>query len=123
MTLSASYHDKAYVCVHVFDSSRPILLVSRSGGDWSFLCGAVHEALRRTIELLGRDISSIGTRLSMSWQTWVRTGRLSGHPSAMPGYADRLRRMIRPFRTDSRLTAVAAAKHCVGCGFVAMMVA
>jgi hypothetical protein len=35
-------HDKAYVCNHVFDRSRPILLVNRSGGDWCFLCGELH---------------------------------------------------------------------------------
>lgn len=35
-------HQKAYVCVHVFDGVRPVLLVSRAGGDWSFLCGDEH---------------------------------------------------------------------------------
>ena len=35
-------HLKAYVCVHVFDNSRPVLLVSRAGGDWVFLCGGIH---------------------------------------------------------------------------------
>jgi hypothetical protein len=35
-------HQKAYVCVHVFDETRPVLLVSRAGGDWSFLCGDMH---------------------------------------------------------------------------------
>jgi hypothetical protein len=53
MTPSASYHDKAYVCVHVFDSSRPILLVSRSGGDWSFLCGADHEDTAENYRVVG----------------------------------------------------------------------
>jgi hypothetical protein len=32
----------AYVCQHVFERSRPILLVSREGGDWQFLCGGSH---------------------------------------------------------------------------------
>ncbi len=54
MTHSASYHDKAYVCVHVFDSSRSVLLVSRSGGDWSFLCGAEHEDSARNYRVVGR---------------------------------------------------------------------
>lgn len=35
-------HQKAYVCIHVFDGSRPVLLVSRADGDWSFLCGGLH---------------------------------------------------------------------------------
>jgi len=53
MTPSAGYHEKAYVCVHVFDSSRPILLVSRSDGDWSFLCGAVHEDTAENYRVVG----------------------------------------------------------------------
>jgi hypothetical protein len=35
-------HQKAYVCIHVFDEVRPIRLVSREGGDWCFLCGESH---------------------------------------------------------------------------------
>jgi hypothetical protein len=35
-------HQKAYVCIHVFRNERPVLLVSRQGGDWQFLCGDVH---------------------------------------------------------------------------------
>jgi hypothetical protein len=34
----------AFVCSHVFENSRPVLLVSRAGGDWQFLCGGGHEA-------------------------------------------------------------------------------
>jgi hypothetical protein len=32
-----------YVCFHVFNNTRPILLVSRAGGDWQCLCGGGHE--------------------------------------------------------------------------------
>ena len=35
-------HQKSYVCIHVFDNSRPVLLVSREDGDWCFLCGDTH---------------------------------------------------------------------------------
>ena len=35
-------HDKAYVCIHVFEETAPVLLVSRPEGDWCFLCGEVH---------------------------------------------------------------------------------
>lgn len=31
-----------YVCSHVFDASRPILLVAREEGDLMFLCGFGH---------------------------------------------------------------------------------
>jgi hypothetical protein len=36
-------HQKAYVCIHVFDGSARVLLVSRPEGDWCFLCGIMHE--------------------------------------------------------------------------------
>ena len=32
----------AFVCSHIFENSRPILLVAREQGDWMYLCGAVH---------------------------------------------------------------------------------
>ncbi len=32
----------AYVCSRVFENSRPVLLVSREGGDWQYLCGMQH---------------------------------------------------------------------------------
>ena len=34
----------AYVCSHAFENTRPILLVSRAGGDWQCLCGGEHDA-------------------------------------------------------------------------------
>lgn len=34
----------AFVCAHVFDVSRPVLLVSHEGGDWQFLCGDHHRS-------------------------------------------------------------------------------
>lgn len=34
----------AFVCRHVFDESRPILLVAHEEGDWQFLCGQPHES-------------------------------------------------------------------------------
>lgn len=38
-----SKHSPAYVCSHVFDNSKPVLLVCKEGGDWQFLCGGNHE--------------------------------------------------------------------------------
>ena len=32
----------ACICQHVFDDTRPVLLVSRADGDWQALCGAAH---------------------------------------------------------------------------------
>lgn len=33
----------AYVCSHVFENTRPVLLVCKDGGDWQFLCGGDHD--------------------------------------------------------------------------------
>lgn len=35
-------HILSIVCVDVYPGNRDILLVSRQGGDWSFLCGSTH---------------------------------------------------------------------------------
>lgn len=35
-------HSVAFVCHHVFRGQHPVLLVSREGGDWQFLCGGYH---------------------------------------------------------------------------------
>jgi hypothetical protein len=36
------FETKAYVCVDVFDGTKPVLLVSRADGDWVALCGDEH---------------------------------------------------------------------------------
>ena len=54
MIHSASYHEKAYVCLHIFDASRPVLLVSRPDGDWCFLCGAGHEDTPANYRVVGK---------------------------------------------------------------------
>ena len=33
---------KSYVCIEVFEGQRPVLYVTRSDGDWCFLCGEEH---------------------------------------------------------------------------------
>lgn len=33
----------AFVCSHVFDATRPVLLVSREDGEWQLLCGGAHD--------------------------------------------------------------------------------
>ncbi len=33
----------AYVCSHVFEKKRPVLLVLRAEGDWQLLCGGSHD--------------------------------------------------------------------------------
>jgi hypothetical protein len=32
----------AFVCSHIFEKKRPVLLVCRADGDWQFLCGGDH---------------------------------------------------------------------------------
>jgi hypothetical protein len=36
------FHQKCYVCVHVFARERPVLLVNRGSGDWCLACGQEH---------------------------------------------------------------------------------
>jgi hypothetical protein len=50
----------AFICVHVFDATRPVLLVAREHGDWMFLCGQNHTSdddyrMAGTNHLLDRD--------------------------------------------------------------------
>ena len=49
------WHQKAYVCVHIFEDTRPVLLVSRNGGAWSLLCGHGHDDI-----MLGAKVVGIG---------------------------------------------------------------
>ncbi len=32
-----------YVCSHIFENTRPILLVCKENEEWQFLCGGEHE--------------------------------------------------------------------------------
>lgn len=34
---------KSCICIHVFEGSGPVRLISRGDGDWCFLCGADHD--------------------------------------------------------------------------------
>ncbi len=42
-TNSIESHIKAYVCIHVFNKIKPILLIDRTDSDWSFVCGQPHD--------------------------------------------------------------------------------
>jgi len=79
---------KAYVCNHVLELSRPILLVSRADGDWCFLCGGNHtnDASEYRIVRIGHAIDSDKSLLEFHdlpvyWEaerqsadsSWVRT--------------------------------------------------
>jgi len=35
----------AYVCSHIFDNTKPVLLVAKEDGDWQFLCGEEHDEI------------------------------------------------------------------------------
>lgn len=78
----------AYVCSHVFNNTRPVLLVSRAGGDWQCLCGGQHDAdeLPKIVglnHLVERDESLREVmNLPSEWEAerasisdpWIRTG-------------------------------------------------
>ena len=42
LTMNLPYETKSYVCIHVFDASRDVLLVNREDADWSLVCGDPH---------------------------------------------------------------------------------
>lgn len=44
MGLAVKRECAAFVCSHVFENTRPVLLVCRADGDWQFLCGGEHDA-------------------------------------------------------------------------------
>jgi len=44
---------KSYVCIHIFNGTRPVLFVSREGGDWSFLCGDLHDDVVDNYRVVG----------------------------------------------------------------------
>jgi hypothetical protein len=83
-----NFHQKSYVCIHVFDQSRPVLLVSRDGGSWCFLCGHLHPDSAEHYRAVGlghvieRD-ASLGSILDLlpneeaqraaSGERWIRT--------------------------------------------------
>ena len=79
---------KSYVCIHVFNKERPILLVNRSDGSWCFLCGGGHEQAASNYRAVGighlfaRDSSLLALLdLPAEWEAerksvqdeWVRT--------------------------------------------------
>lgn len=53
MTDDAGMHVPSYVCLHAFDASRPVLLVSRPDGDWCFLCGDLHDNTAESVRVVG----------------------------------------------------------------------
>lgn len=45
---------KTYVCTHVFEETKPVLLVVHDkDGDWSFVCGDLHESAAKAYRVVG----------------------------------------------------------------------
>jgi len=99
-----AWHQKAYVCIHVFEDKRPVLLVSRANGDWCLLCGAEHEHVMANYRVVGighildRDLTLFPLLdLPPEWEaeretvagSWVRRSLLEPGPdSTKPGAID-----------------------------------
>jgi len=79
---------KSYVCIHVFEGMRPVLLVSRQGGSWCFVCGGEHEDSASNYRVVGighvlEDDPSLRSQLDLQpdWDAeredldspWIRT--------------------------------------------------
>lgn len=81
-------HAKAYVCIHVFEGTAPVTLVTRPEGDWCFLCGQVHDDRAESYRVVGighvvdndPSLSALGD-LEPGWEAernepsgaWIRT--------------------------------------------------
>jgi hypothetical protein len=47
-------HTRCFICIHVFDNTRPVLLAARgSDGDWMLLCGDTHPQMVDQCKLVG----------------------------------------------------------------------
>ena len=79
---------KSYVCIHVFEETKPVLLVSRQGGSWCFVCGGDHEDNASNYRVVGighvlEDDPSLRSQLDLQpdWDAerkdldspWIRT--------------------------------------------------
>ena len=63
MNKFGSDHLAAFICQHVYENSKPVLLVSHDeNGDWQFVCGRDHDVNEKPrlvgiVHLLERDPS------------------------------------------------------------------
>jgi len=88
------FHQKAYVCIHIFEQTKPVLLVSREDGDWCFLCGESHPNDASSYRVVGfGHVIELDAQLknvldlkpdeeaerSAPGEPWIRT-TLSQHP-------------------------------------------
>jgi hypothetical protein len=48
-------HDnqKSYVCLHIFENTRPVKLVVRDEDGWCFLCGDLHPETADSFRVVG----------------------------------------------------------------------
>jgi hypothetical protein len=86
-------HLRAFICVHVLENSKPVLLVSRAdGGEWCFLCGDTNHNDVSSIRAVGivhvfeRDPTLLELQdLDVDWDAeregvgkpWLKTRSLS----------------------------------------------
>lgn len=64
---------RVLVCQHVFDATRPTLLVAREDGEWIFACGAFHSDSER-FHVVGVN------------HLYERDGSLQSLPPLLEGY-------------------------------------
>ncbi len=53
---SIPYHAKAYLCIHVALSEKPVLLVDKTDGKWQFLCGGDHNSSECRVAGIGHIV-------------------------------------------------------------------
>jgi hypothetical protein len=92
----ANNYGIAYVCSHVFDSSKPVLLVMREDNDLMCMCGEFHEAdetyhVIDAEQLIARDqtlrkvaelANDIGAERAAVGEPWMHLSLTSDGPSS-----------------------------------------
>jgi hypothetical protein len=55
MAQNQKSEELAFVCIHIFDNSRPVLLVTRNNDELCFLCGDMHEDDPQNFRVVGAN--------------------------------------------------------------------
>lgn len=70
-------NSKSYVCIHVFERTWPVLLISRERGQWCFLCGGDREGNASNYRVVASVMCS--KKIPVSDRNWIfsRIGTLN----------------------------------------------
>jgi len=101
---------RSFICSHVFDKARPILLIVHEDRDWSFMCGKSDHGGAEDCHVVGvghlvnRD-PSIDECADLP--QWLRSGTRSGR-KALAQDSDRCRSLLTTASTRTRASGARA---------------